>query len=126
MDSFTAYVKSSIGKKQIVASTGLLLILFVIGHLAGNLLIYLGPEAFNAYAQKLKHLRPGLYIVEFGLLAVFVIHMWLTAVLVIENYSARPVGYAVNKPVGGRSWAAPLMPYTGTLIPPFVVLHLIH
>ena len=112
-------------KKKRVVWRGWLLILFVIGHLAGNLLIYLGPEAFNAYAQKLKHLRPGLYIVEFGLLAVFVIHMWLTAVLVIENYSARHVGYAVNKAVVERSWAARLMPYTGTVILAFVVWHLI-
>src|SRR3989338_121586 len=125
MTTFTYYLKSSIGKKQIVASTGLLLIFFVIGHLAGNLLIYLGPEVFNHYAEKLEHLRPGLNIVEFGLLAVFVIHLWLTAVIVIENYSARPVGYSVNKPAGDRSLAARLMPYTGTIILAFVIWHLL-
>lgn len=125
MDSFSAYVQSSIGKKQIVASTGLLLILFVIGHLAGNLLIYLGPEVFNAYAEKLRHLRPGLYLVESALLAVFVVHLWLTALLVLENRAARPVGYTVHKAVGERSWATRLMPYTGTVILAFVVWHLL-
>jgi len=125
MGSPVQYLKSSIGKKQIVAATGLLLILFIIGHLAGNLFIYAGPEAFNNYAKKLAHLRPGLLIVEGGLLGLFFIHMWLTAVLVIENRLARPVGYAVTKSVGRRSLATRLMPYTGTIIIAFVIWHLI-
>lgn len=125
MSASQQYWTSSIGKKQVVASTGLLLILFVIGHLAGNLLIYLGPEAFNGYAEKLRHLRPGLYVVEVGLLAVFVVHMWFTALVVMENYAARPVRYSVNAAVGERSWGARLMPYTGTVILAFVIWHLL-
>ncbi len=123
--SFSKGIKSSIGKKQIVATTGLALILFVIGHLAGNLIIYLGPEAFNKYAAKLAGLRPWLYIIESGLLAVFVIHMWFTALIVIENRMARPIGYAVSKSVGKRALDTRLMPYTGTIILAFVIWHLI-
>ena len=119
------YWNSSIGKKQIVAVTGLLLILFVIGHLAGNLILYLGPEAYNDYAKKLASLHPFLYFIEFGLAAIFVIHMYVTALLVWENFQARGKGYSVYKPVGERSLAARLMPYTGTFIFIFVVWHLV-
>jgi len=125
MSLLIRYLKSSIGKKQIVATTGLCLVLFILGHLAGNLFIYFGPEAFNNYAKKLANLRPALYLVEVGLLAIFFIHMWLTAVIVIENYQARPVGYAVKKSVGDRSLATRLMPVTGTIIIAFVIWHLI-
>ncbi len=89
-------IKSSIGKKQVVATTGLMLVLFIIGHLAGNLIMYLGPGPFNKYAAKLADLRPWLYAIEVGLLVVFIIHMWLTITLVIENKIARPVGYEVR------------------------------
>ena len=71
-------LKTSIGKKQIVAVTGLALILFVIGHLVGNLIFFLGADAFNAYAKKLASLRPGLYVVEVVLLVVFCIHLFYT------------------------------------------------
>jgi succinate dehydrogenase / fumarate reductase cytochrome b subunit len=124
MGAFLKYFQSSIGKKQIVAATGLLLVLFVIGHLAGNLLIYLGPKAFNGYADKLARLRPGLYLVEIALAVVFFIHMWLTAIIVVENRLARPVGYAVVKPVGKRSLATRLMPFSGSVIIVFVISHL--
>ena len=57
-------IQRSITRKQTVALTGLLLILFVIAHLAGNLFIYGGPETFNGYAEKLEHLGPFLKIAE--------------------------------------------------------------
>ena len=117
---------SSITKKQIIALTGLLLIVFIIGHLAGNLFIYGGPEAFNGYAEKLEKLRPVLNIMEYALLFVFVIHILLTVLVVIENIKARGglKRYAVDKSVGDRSWATRLMPYTGTYILLFIVWHL--
>ncbi|MDO8580785.1 MAG: succinate dehydrogenase cytochrome b subunit [Candidatus Omnitrophota bacterium] len=124
MNSLSTYFTSSVGRKQIVAVTGLLLILFVIGHLAGNLLIFLGPEAFNNYAKKLAGLRPGLYLVEVGLCFVFVVHFFVTGVLVYENYLARNTQYGVNAAKGQRSWATRLMPYTGTLLLVFVLYHL--
>ena len=116
---------SSIGKKQIVATTGLLLILFVIGHLAGNLFIYGGPKAYNGYSDFLHHLRPGLYLIEYALAVIFVIHLYYTALIVMENYQARGTRYAVYKPIGERSLATRLMPYTGTIIFAFVIWHLI-
>lgn len=124
MNSFQQYFNSSIGKKQLVAVSGLILILFVIGHLAGNLFIYGGPEVFNAYSKKMTDLRPALYVVEIGLFIIFIIHLYVTAWLVWENIQARGKGYAVYKPVGKRSLATRLMPYTGTAVLAFVIWHL--
>ena len=125
MNNFQQYFNSSIGKKQIVAATGLILILFVIGHLVGNLFMYGGPEVFNGYAKKMASLRPALYLVETGLLFIFMIHLYVTALLVWENCQARGKGYAVYKSVGKRSWATRLMPYTGGVVLAFVIWHLL-
>ena len=125
MTTLTGYCQSSIGRKQIVATTGLLLILFIISHLAGNLLILLGPEVYNGYAQKLAGLRPGLYLVEIALAGVFIIHIYFTALLVLENIAARSQRYNVYNPKGERSLAARLMPYTGTYLLAFIIWHLI-
>ncbi len=125
INSISKFYQSSIGKKQIVATTGLLLIIYVIAHLAGNLFIYAGPEVYNAYAKKLTDLRPGLYVVEFGLLLVFLIHIFVTAVLVSQNITARTTQYAVYKPVGSRSLATRLMSMSGTIVLAFVIWHLL-
>lgn len=124
--SLATYFKSSIGKKQTVAVTGLLLIGFLIGHLAGNLFIYSGPDAFNGYAKKLAGLRPGLLLVELGLAGIFLIHVVTTISLVKQNRRARGNdAYAVNAPKGGRSAVTRLMPLTGMIILAFVISHLL-
>lgn len=115
---------SSITKKQIVATTGLMLVLFLIGHLAGNLLIFLGPAKFNAYAAKLAGLRPGLYLVEVALAVVFLIHIFYTASIVLENIRARSQRYLIYKEKEKPSLAAKIMPFTGTLLLVFVIVHL--
>ena len=126
MNKVQAYLKSSLGRKQIVAITGLMLIGFLIGHLAGNLFIFMGPEAFNAYAKKLQSLRPGLLIVEAGLLGIFLLHVILTISIVRENRAARPVAYAVQDPKGKKSnLAAVVMPMSGFIVFAFVVVHLL-
>ena len=120
-----ALLKSSIGKKQIVAVTGLLLILFVVGHLCGNLLIYLGPDAFNSYAEALARLRPVVFFIEMALLAVFLTHVWVTVLLVHDNMRAAGVPrYAVANARGEESWATRLKVYTGLFIFAFVIWHL--
>lgn len=124
MQTLEKYQQSSIGKKQIVATTGLMLILFLVGHLAGNLFFYLGPEAFNAYAEKLAHMRPGLYLVEFGLFVIFLIHILLTASIVIENRTARKTQYASSKTKVPRSLSTKIMPFTGSILLIFVIIHL--
>ena len=123
MKNSERYFQSSIGRKQTVAVTGLLLVFYVILHLAGNLLIYLGPKVFNAYAEFLAGLRPGLYVIEFLLAAVFAVHIYFTYMLVLENIQARGGRYAVEKPKGARSLATRLSTYTGTILFIFVVMH---
>lgn len=116
------YFCTSIGRKQTVAITGLMLIVFVIGHLLGNLFIFVGPDAFNAYADKIKSLYPAFYVAEFGLLAVFLTHIVMTARLVTENIKARKSRYGVSPsvPVLNR-----LMPITGVILILFLGIHLI-
>src|SRR5204862_1989661 len=108
MFPISSYLSSSIGRKQIVALTGLFLIIYVIVHLAGNLFIYAGPDSFNSYAKKLAGLRPTLYVVEVGLLVTFLIHIYFTALLVLDNLKARP-RYAVEKAKGNRALSSRLM-----------------
>ena len=80
--SFSAYWKSSIGKKVLVAVTGIALVLFLAGHMTGNLLVFAGREAFNDYAQFLHHALhgTGLWLARIGLLVAVVIHVVATIV----------------------------------------------
>ncbi len=118
------YLSSSIGKKQVVAVTGLMLILFLIAHLAGNLLIYRGPEAINIYSHTLHSFGPLLRVLELGLTAVFAIHIIFTAMVVIENKKARPIAYAGTPAESKRSLATRIMPYSGTIILFYIIKHL--
>ncbi len=118
---------SSIAKKQIVAVTGLMLVVFIIAHLAGNLFIYGGPAVFNAYADVYHKLRPWFYLVEFGLFLVFLVHIWFTALVVWENIHARGDNYKrydTFTPVGKRSLATKLMPYSGVYVLLFIIWHI--
>ena len=97
---------------------------FVCGHLAGNMLIFAGPEMFNAYAAKLASLRPGLLLIEALLALIFILHIIVTITLVIENFRARGGGYEVKSDVGNRSLSARIMPYTGGIIFVYVLVHI--
>lgn len=116
---------SSIGRKLLMALTGLCFILFLSAHLAGNLLLYRGGEAFNAYASRLHALGLLLTVFEIGLLTLALIHVILGLWLFYENYRARPVRYAKKKSGGGQTLGSATMPYTGILVLAFVVYHLI-
>jgi len=124
MNWITNTLWSSIGKKLLMAVTGLGFIGFLMAHLAGNLTIYSGKDAFNAYAENLHSLGPLLSIAEWGLLICAVIHVLTGATLFYQNFRARPVRYAVNKNAGGRTIGSFTQPYTGLLILAFVIFHL--
>lgn len=119
-----AYLTSSVGRKQIIAVTGLGLVLFIIAHLSGNLLIFAGPEAFNAYAKKLHSLGPLLYVARAGLIAMFGAHILFTIMLIRENRKARGQQYAVQKDAPGRSFATKTIRYSGPLLALFLLMHL--
>ncbi len=116
---------SSVGRKLLMAATGLCFVLFLTTHLAGNLLLYRGGEAFNTYAARLHSLGPLLTMFELALLALALIHVVFGLWLFYENNRARPVKYAVKKSGGGQTWGSATMPYTGVLILAFVIYHLI-
>lgn len=124
MNWFTAALGSSIGKKLMMAVTGLAFVGFLAAHLAGNLTLYAGGAAFNAYAVKLHSLGPLLKVFESGLFFFALVHIITGLWLFVLNYKARPVRYAVDRSAGGRTLSSRTMPYTGLLILSFVVFHL--
>lgn len=119
-------LKSSIGKKLMMAITGLCFCSFLILHLAGNLLLYSGRDAFNSYAEKLHSLGSIITLAEFGLLFFAIIHILIGAILFYQNLRARPIRYSINKWAGGRSIGSVTMPYTGLLLLIFVIIHLLN
>jgi len=120
---------SSIGSKFLIALTGLFLLVFLIAHLAGNLLFIAGPEAFNEYSHKLIS-NPLVYVAELGLLVIFVVHIFKTVGLVAGSYAARPERYAKKKWAktkndrSRKSLSSSTMIVTGTITLLFVVTHL--
>ena len=124
MSWFTQTVFSSLGKKYIMALTGLMLGGFLFAHAVGNSSIFLGRAAFLSYAEHLHAFGPLLHAAEFVLLGVFLAHMITGAVLFLHNLGARSSQYAVHASAGGRSWGSATMPYTGALIFCFIFIHL--
>ena len=119
------WIFSSLGKKTVVAVTGILLVLFVIGHLIGNMTVFLGPDALNTYAEKLHSLGPILWVVRIGLLAVVGLHIYFTMLLWKENQKARPKKYIASNPIGTTVFAR-TMRLSGLIVLAFVVFHLAH
>ena len=118
--------RSSIGKKSIMATSGMLLSLFLLTHLLGNSVSFWGRNAFNAYAEKLHSLGVLVYVFEIGLLTLFLIHIITGILLYLENLKARPSRYSVNTSEGGRSLGSRSMPYTGVIIFVFIIVHLMN
>jgi succinate dehydrogenase / fumarate reductase cytochrome b subunit len=116
---------SSIGKKQIMAVTGLGFCLFVVIHLLGNLTIYGGKGSFLSYVERLHSLGTLVTLTELGLAVLAVLHIGIGLVLYIQNLQARPVRYAIQKRAGGRTIGSITAPYTGLLILVFIIVHLL-
>lgn len=121
---------SSIGSKFLIAFTGLSLLVFLVAHLAGNLLFIAGPDAFNEYSHTLIS-NPLVYVAELGLLAVFALHIFKTVGMLAGSYSARPQRYAKKQWAKSKndrsrkSVASSTMILTGTIMLLFVVTHLL-
>jgi succinate dehydrogenase / fumarate reductase cytochrome b subunit len=108
-----------------MAITGLALILFVLAHMAGNLLIFGGRDALNSYAHSLEE-HPGLlWLARALLLIVFLVHIAVGTMLTVQSRAARPIRYVCWKPLQS-SWAARHMLLTGLLVLAFVVYHLLY
>ena len=126
MEKTTARLfRSSLGKKYVMAVSGVILLLFVIGHLIGNLQIFAHPDVINAYAHFLQNLGPGLWAVRLILLATVVAHIWSAVDLTIENRRARPESYEVKDTIQA-SYASRTMRISGFIVLAFILFHLAH
>ncbi|MEM9355320.1 MAG: succinate dehydrogenase cytochrome b subunit [Pseudomonadota bacterium] len=114
-----------VSAKLLMAITGAGLIGFVAMHMLGNLQIYLGQEALNAYAKFLKSMPALLWSARIGLLTIFAVHLGLAIYLKKQNKSARPQQYVVSDPIGA-SLASRTMLSSGLVIFAFLIYHLLH
>jgi succinate dehydrogenase / fumarate reductase cytochrome b subunit len=119
------FLTSSIGRKWIVALTGLVLFGFVVGHLIGNLQIFLGWEAINRYGAFLQGTGELLWVVRIGLLVMIVLHIVFTIKLRAENRGAKEQRYAVTQ-YRATSAAARWMTLSGLMVFCFIIYHLLH
>ena len=110
---------------MIVAVTGVILILFVIGHLLGNLQIFLGPEWINGYAEHLRDLGPLLWMIRGFLLIVVIAHIYYTIRLAVENRQARPERYR-RRDIVKATLASRSMVLSGLVLRAFISSHLLH
>jgi succinate dehydrogenase / fumarate reductase cytochrome b subunit len=117
-------LSTSVGKKQLMAVTGLLFLLFLATHLLGNLSIYGGGASFVAYAEHLHALGNLLVAAEVMMVLALIIHVSTALVLFFQNRRARPIKYAVDKSGGGRTFSSQAMPYTGLVILGFIGVHM--
>ncbi len=125
MNPLLRFLSSSIGRKWVVALTGLGLFGFVVGHLVGNLQVFLGWEAINRYGAFLQGSGELLWIVRLGLLAMIVLHIVFTIKLRIENRGARDSRYAVKK-YRATTLSARWMTLSGLMVLSFIIFHLLH
>ncbi|WP_456385247.1 succinate dehydrogenase cytochrome b subunit [Desulfolithobacter sp.] len=124
MSWFTSFCNTSVGKKYIMASTGLLLGGFLLVHAAGNSSIFWGRDAFLSYAEHLHALGPFISVFEIILLTVFSLHVVTGLALALENIKARSSRYVAQHSAGGRTIGSRTMPYTGLVILGFIWVHL--
>ena len=110
---------------MIVAFTGIILILFVIGHLLGNLQIFLGPDWINGYSQHLRDLGPILWIIRISLLTTVIVHIYVTIWLAIDNRRARPEAY-IDKEHVKATFASRHMVMSGLIVLAFIIYHIAH
>jgi len=125
MNRLQLLYRSTLGKKYVMAVTGLLLFVFVIIHMLGNLQIYIGKDALNAYGEFLKGKPLLLWGARLGLLLTVLLHIWTAIQLVIRNRRARPVKYEGGTPVAA-SLGSRTIAYSGLIILAFVIYHLLH
>jgi succinate dehydrogenase / fumarate reductase cytochrome b subunit len=125
MSGFVQFARSSIGSKILMALTGAVLLLWITGHMVGNLQIYAGQNTLNSYAEKLRSLAAILYVVRAVMLAVILTHIITSGMLWWQNRKARSLPYAhsdtVQATIGSRT-----MIYSGLLVFVFVIYHLMH
>lgn len=120
-----AIYETTVGKKVIMAVTGLVLVIFLIGHVLGNLLVFAGADALNGYSALLKRDMGLLWIARSVLIVAVLLHIWSAWALTRAGHAARPVAYAKKVPQQA-TLASRTMRWGGVLILAFVIFHLLH
>lgn len=115
----------SIGRKAVMAVTGLLMVLFVVGHLLGNLTIFAGADGINAYAEKLHQLVAVVWGTRIVMGTAVLLHLVLSIQITMENSQAKPDKYAVSRSLKA-TFASKNMIWTGVILGAFIVYHLLH
>src|SRR5262245_31892852 len=123
MTSFSSLYNSTLGKKYIMAVTGVGLFLFVVAHMIGNLQVFLGPDVLNAYAVFLKSKPTLLWAMRFGLLVMVFFHILAAVQLTVRNRTARPEKYHSGKPYKA-TFASRTLVLSGLVLFVFIVYHL--
>jgi len=124
MQRLFCLLNSTIGKKIIMALSGLILALFLVGHLLGNLLIFQGPGAINGYANWLQT-NPLLWLIRLSMLAIVAVHIHSAIKLTRENKKARPIGYHMEQDLQ-VNFASKHLLLSGLVILFFILFHLAH
>ncbi len=119
------YLKSTILSKIIMAVSGILLMLYVVVHTAGNMLIFLGMDAINSYSGFLHSLGPALWLIRAGLILAAVLHVITSVYLKFHNLGAKPQKYAVKNYVKAKLTSRTMI-WTGSMVFCFVLYHLLH
>jgi succinate dehydrogenase / fumarate reductase, cytochrome b subunit len=125
LPKLTRAFSSSVGTKLLIGVTGLLLFAYMVLHLAGNVIVFFGPEMFNEYSHILIS-NPLIVPVEIGLLLVFLLHIYKAVTMWLRNRAARPVAYYKKERAGHtsrKSFASSTMIASGLFIMLFVVIH---
>ncbi len=118
------FLKSSVGRKIVMAVSGLMMVLFVIAHLLGNTSVFGGPDGINAYAMKLHELAPFVWAYRLVMVGLLSLHVFFGVQLTLENSGARPRAYAVRKSLSA-TFAGKSMIWTGIIIGVFLIYHLL-
>jgi succinate dehydrogenase / fumarate reductase cytochrome b subunit len=125
MASRLRFFSSSVGTKVLIGATGFLLFLYLIIHIAGNVMVFLGRDTFNQYSHTLAN-NPLVPVIEIGLLIVVLIHIFRTVTMYLANQRARPIGYARKKyagPPSRKTFASSTMILSGLWLLVFLLIH---
>jgi succinate dehydrogenase / fumarate reductase cytochrome b subunit len=123
----TGFLKTTVGKKVVMAVSGLILFGFVVGHMIGNLQVFLGAAALDHYAVFLREFGHGgaLWIARATLLAAVILHIWAATALALTSNAARPIGYRQHA-WRESTYASRTMRWSGPILLLFVIYHLLH
>lgn len=126
MNRVLALWHTSVGKKAVMAATGLIMVAYLITHVLANLLVFQGPEKINAYSKFLHGTGGALWVARLVLLAALGAHIVAAVQLTSRRRAARPVGYAAGRQSQVSTWASRTIRWGGVLILVFLVYHILH